>query len=123
MYTEDSVNNLKEIVESSQEIYNDDNVSQDKVDDQVNKMQDAINKLKAKDAEKVEENNEKENDNKSVEKTVEDNNKPTESKNKTNNYKTPKTGDTTVIIFGSILVIAVIAFIVTFILSKKRKNK
>ena len=27
------------------------------------------------------------------------------------------------IIFGSILVIAVIAFIVTFILSKKRKNK
>lgn len=70
--------------------------------------------------EKQEENNnneEKNNTNNKQEQTS-----VVENKKNDNNVNAPKTGDMYIIIYGSLLVIAIITFIVTIVYNK-RKNK
>ena len=144
-YTDDTVKKLENVYQGSKDVNANDDATQTEVDNSVRSLKEAIEALKKKENDNKENNNNdndnkednnKEDNNMEDEKQEENNNNEeknntnnkqeqtsvVENKKNDNNVNAPKTGDMYIIIYGSLLVIAIITFIVTIVYNK-RKNK
>lgn len=144
-YTDDTVKKLENVYQGSKDVNVNDDATQTEVDNSVRSLKEAIEALKKKENDNKENNNNdndnkednnKEDNNMEDEKQEENNNNEeknntnnkqeqtsvVENKKNDNNVNAPKTGDMYIIIYGSLLVIAIITFIVTIVYNK-RKNK
>lgn len=144
-YTDDTVKKLENVYQGSKDVNANDDATQTEVDNSVRSLKEAIEALKKKENDNKEDNN-NDNDNKednnkdgnNMEDEKQEENNNNEEKNNTNNKQeqtsvvenkkndnnvnAPKTGDMYIIVYGSLLVIAIITFIVTIVYNK-RKNK
>jgi Mg-chelatase subunit ChlI len=144
-YTDDTVKKLENVYQGSKDVNANGDATQTEVDNSVRSLKEDIEALKKKENDNKENNNNdndnkednnKEDNNMEDEKQEENNNNEeknntnnkqeqtsvVENKKNDNNVNAPKTGDMYIIIYGSLLVIAIITFIVTIVYNK-RKNK
>lgn len=130
LYTEESLNNYKIIKKSALDVYNNENATQDVVNNHVEKLKEAIKALTGQEIEIDEEEQDAEEEQTlSEEKELSEEQKSSNEQNNSKNvkensssYYTPKTGDTTLLVFGSILIVALVVFLITVILNKKNKK-
>lgn len=124
IYTEESVNKLSEAAKNSQEIYENDNATQQEVDNSVQALQVAIDSLEKKPIINEESNNQEENNDQNVNNNTEKNE---DAENTIEGEDIPKTGDN-IMIFAVVLAISVAGLASTGAINKaitkgKHSNK